>query len=82
MEGKDKEFDITPITATEYATAVFIHLFSMLDRKGVLNMKSVGEALIEDAQDDAFSYRDEGAVAHIRALGQGLIDAAPKPPKP
>ena len=69
----DKIFNVTPITAVEYSTAVFVNLFSVLDKKGLLTCQEIGEALLKDADDPAAGNRQDGSVEYIRALGNALI---------
>lgn len=77
---EEKQFSVTPISSIEFAQAVFITLFGLLDKKRILTFKEIGEALIKyagppDVPDRDEPALDEAVLVHMRELGKALIRA-------
>ena len=81
MQTDDDAISIGPAAVADYATAVFSALFVLLEKKGVVSMREVGEALIGDA-DESPPDREVATTAYLRVLGAALVQLSDKPHQP
>ena len=71
---KDEQLPISGAAAADFATDVFLALFAILEKKGVLSMKEIGEELVRDADDVQLQQeKDQATVLYLRELGKALV---------
>lgn len=80
---EDKSFAVSGASAADFARAVFTNLFVLLEKKGVLTMKEIGQTLISDADDpELVAGRDEATAVYLRELGKALVHFSRRPAPP